>query len=102
MTFYPLEKLINLYDGYRQVFVVDRKEVLLIQEEGRCYAIQAACPHLHWPLQNAPISGQEISCSKHGWSFDLHSGRGANERALGCQLKVYKIAYEGNTLGIYA
>ena len=99
MHYVALDKLINLYDGYRQVFVVNRKEVLLIQEDGKRYAIQASCPHKHWPLQNAPIQNDTIMCGKHGWSFYLHNGRAASPRAE-CDLKTYTVSYQDNTIGI--
>ena len=99
MQYIALEKLINLFDGYRQVFVVNHHQVLLIQEEGRRYAIQAQCPHRQWPLQHADIQRDQLICSQHGWVFDLASGRAASQRTqahLGC----YRISYQDNTIGI--
>ena len=100
MQYVALEKLINLYDGYRQIFIVQGKQVLLIQDNGRRHLIQANCPHSDWPLQNGWIDGDSITCSKHGWAFSLYSGRGVNERALGCNLQCYKICYDQNTIGM--
>lgn len=99
MQYFALDKLINLYDGYRQVFVVNRKEILLIQEQGQRYAIQASCPHKHWPLLQAPIQNTTIQCKKHGWAFDLRTGKAANSCAE-CDLKTYTISYQDNTIGI--
>lgn len=90
----------RLYDGYRQVFLVEGKQLLLIQEEGRRYIIDAECPHSTWPMQNAAISEGNIICSKHGWAFDLRSGHGANERAKGCSIGRYAIVYDTTTLGL--
>ena len=58
--------LINLYDGYRKQVVINRQELLLIQEKGEHYLIQASCPHLHWPLMNARVDDNSIHCKKHG------------------------------------
>jgi nitrite reductase/ring-hydroxylating ferredoxin subunit len=99
MNFYPLDKLINLHDGYRQVFIVERREVLLIQEEGQRYAIQASCPHRHWPLQSATIQSDVIVCGKHGWEFRLKDGRACNHLAE-CGLTTYQIGYHDNLIGI--
>jgi nitrite reductase/ring-hydroxylating ferredoxin subunit len=100
MKYVALEKLIHLYDGYRQVFLIEGLEILLLQEDGRRYVIQANCPHNDWPMLGAPVMGDDIICSKHGWSFNMHSGRPANERAGNCKLRCYKIAYEDNTIGL--
>ncbi len=100
MQYVVLEKLKNLYDGYRQVFMVEGVEILLLQENGRRYLIQANCPHSDWSMQSAHVMGNIISCSNHGWSFDMFSGRPENARAGNCRLKCYKIAYEQNTIGV--
>lgn len=99
MRYVALDRLINLFDGYREVFRVGTLQVLLVQEQGRRYAVQAACPHRDWPLQHGVIQGGEIVCSKHGWSFDLASGRPTHPLA-DCRLPVYPVAYQDNTIGI--
>ena len=99
MRYIALDRLINLHDGYRQVFRVGHQSVLLIQEEGRRFAIQADCPHRDWPLQNGVISHGEIVCSKHGWRFDLASGRPLHPMA-DCGLKTWPVSYQDNTIGI--
>lgn len=99
MQYIALDKLINLYDGYRQVFVVNRKEVLLIQEQGKRYAIQANCPHKHWPLLYANVQDTTIQCKKHHWAFSLETGQPANDCAE-CGLQTYQIDYQDNTIGI--
>jgi len=100
MQFFPLEKLVRMHDGYRQVFVVNGLQLLLIQENGHRYIFAANCPHSDWPMQNAHITSTDIICPKHGWSFDLKTGLGSNEMALACQINKYKIMYEGSTLGV--
>lgn len=101
MQYIALDKLINLHDGYRQVFVVNRKEVLLVQEQGKRYALQANCPHKHWPLLHADISAENetIQCKKHHWAFSLTTGQPANDCAE-CGLITYPIDYQDNTIGI--
>ena len=102
MAFVALDQLINLHDGYRQQFVVERREYLLIQEHGQVYLLQASCPHLHWPLLSASIHAGNIYCSKHGMAFDLATGQPANERALGCKpLQIFTPAYEGIYIGLW-
>jgi nitrite reductase/ring-hydroxylating ferredoxin subunit len=102
MNYIALDKLLHLHDGYRQVFQIQNHKILLIQEHGRRYAIQADCPHSDWPLQNSIVSSGEIICSQHGWSFNLSTGSASNERSIsgGCRLKCYKLAFEGSTVGI--
>ncbi|NIB41194.1 Rieske (2Fe-2S) protein [Pseudomaricurvus alkylphenolicus] len=99
MTYYPLEKLHQLYDGYQRAFRVQGLELLLIQDQQRTYLIENRCPHMDAPLTYASIRDGVIRCPMHGIEFNLDSGQG---RAPGClqPLKSYTPVYEGNTIGI--
>jgi nitrite reductase/ring-hydroxylating ferredoxin subunit len=101
VAFFSLEKLINMHDGYRKQFVLNRQELLLAQHLGEHFIMQANCPHRHWPLQAAVINEGVILCKKHGMSFNLTTGQPANSAAYDCKnLKLYNVAYEGNSIGI--
>ncbi len=101
MRFIALDKLINLYDGYRKQCVVNRRELLLIQENNELFLIQSSCPHMHWPLITADIHKKSIRCTKHGMSFNLVTGGPDNHAAKDCRwLTLYPIAYEGDSVGV--
>lgn len=98
MAFFALERLVNLYDGYRQPFAVNGVSLLLIQDEGRRYLILNQCPHQQVPLSNGAVVNNEIHCAYHGMRFSLESGAsndGCNER-----LHFFPIAYDGPNLGV--
>lgn len=98
MAYLALEKLINLRDGYRKVFRVDGKELLLLQESGQTYLIRRACPHAEMPLDGALVSGDELTCPWHLMRFSLTTGAASHP---GCpSLEVLELAYEGNSLGV--
>jgi len=101
MTFHPLEKMHQLYDGYCKSFSVSGKKLLLIQNEGRTYLITNRCPHMDAPLDFATFDGEKLRCPVHGIEFDLPSGRAMGSLA-GCinGLENHTITYEGNQLGI--
>ena len=75
MRFYPLEKFINLHDGYRRVFRIDEHQLLLIQEGGERYLVEALCPHRGHPLERGSIEGGTLRCPLHDYRFELDSGR---------------------------
>ncbi len=41
MRFYPLEKLINLHDGYTRQYKIDSLQLLLLQRDGQLHLIEA-------------------------------------------------------------
>lgn len=102
MTFYALEKLINLHDGYKKAFKVAGRDLLLVQENGKAYLIKNSCPHMGVMLTSATLHPEgSIRCKAHGIEFQLESGRAVGPLAntLECLYK-YEIAYDGPNLGV--
>jgi nitrite reductase/ring-hydroxylating ferredoxin subunit len=101
MLFYPLEKLINLRDGYRRQFKIDALQLLLMQEAGERYLFEAFCPHRGHPLDQASISESLIQCPLHQYCFSLQSGRVEKATEEPCRaLQVFELVYEGNEIGV--
>ncbi|KAL2019737.1 hypothetical protein VTK56DRAFT_9181 [Thermocarpiscus australiensis] len=59
-------------------------QVLIFQYRGKFHAIDHQCPHSSYPLSKGiPFDIEDfgivlsagLTCPKHGWSFDLFSGR---------------------------
>ncbi len=75
MVFVPLERLVNLHDGYRRTFRIGRLPLLLIQEGGQRYVLQDRCPHKGFPLHTGTLVNGRLRCAYHAMEFDLASGR---------------------------
>ena len=53
----------------------DGKQVLVIAQEGRLFAIANRCPHEGYPLSEGTLGpGCVLTCNWHNWKFDLASG----------------------------
>ena len=100
MSFYPLEKLINLHDGYRKVFRLPQLSGLLLCENGRTFVIENACPHMGQRLDKATVEGNRLRCPAHGFEFDLLRGDCVLGQTPCKPLKFFKLAYVGNEVGI--
>ena len=98
MRFLPLEKLINLFDGYRKIVKVDSLEVLLIQDSGELYIVQSRCPHRGQHLEAGPVAAGKIQCPWHHFVFDLVTG--AHEGGACEALTVHSPVFQDNLLGI--
>jgi nitrite reductase/ring-hydroxylating ferredoxin subunit len=101
VRFFLLEKLINLYDGYRRVFKIDERQLLLIQENDELYLIEALCPHRGHPLDSAMIQNNTVRCPLHGYQFALRDGslRAASEETCRA-LRRYDVVYRNTDLGV--
>ncbi|KAF1847732.1 uncharacterized protein K460DRAFT_374734 [Cucurbitaria berberidis CBS 394.84] len=61
-----------------------KNQVMVFQYKEKFIAVDHECPHSSYPLSNGTpfdiedfgvVLSSGISCPKHSWSFDLHTGR---------------------------
>lgn len=102
MTFYPLEYLHRLHEGYFRSFSVAGRSVLLLQSDGRTHIIGNRCPHMNSTLDRAQVEGDIIRCPAHRFEYFLSTGLPARQvfEAGGGRLERYPVSYEGNQVGI--
>ncbi len=101
MRFIPLERLINLHDGYRREFRIDYHKLLLLQHQGECYLVEALCPHQEHPLVEAWLEDGELMCPLHGYRFSLRSGHLLYASREDCRpLRTWPLVYEGAAIGV--
>lgn len=101
MRFQPLEKLINLHDGYARQFKIDHLQLLLLQNGGDVFLIEATCPHRGHPLGVATIDDSVIQCALHRYRFSLVDGHLIHATEDPCRdLRVYRLVFEGNEVGV--
>ena len=109
MRFFPLEKLINLYDGYSRQFKnsfhlgFHRRELLFTNGQVTDHADQsgAHCPHRGHPLDSARISEGIVQCALHEYCFSLHDGNLLRYREEPCRnLRTWPLAYQGTEIGV--
>ncbi len=99
MPFVALEKLHQLYDGYRKAITLGGQPLLLLQENGKTLLIKNACPHAGAALTYATCAGNTLRCPLHGMEFDLRNG---NSLSPACResLQFIPLIYDGNMLGV--
>jgi nitrite reductase/ring-hydroxylating ferredoxin subunit len=96
--FVALERLLNLEEGYRRVFPLPGRSLLLMVVEGRTLLLENRCPHQGAPLHNATLAAGVLRCARHGIEFDLLSGRALNAQCPG--LVQLPLAYTADRVGI--
>jgi 3-phenylpropionate/trans-cinnamate dioxygenase ferredoxin subunit len=65
----------DIPDGQMKSFVVDGKDVLVVNVGGNFYALGRYCTHLHGDLSRGKLEGNTITCPRHHAQFDIASGR---------------------------
>lgn len=98
MTFYALEKLHRIHDGFLQAYKVDGLDVLLVQNQGKLYGYKNYCPHQGAPLTFGAINNGAIRCPLHGLEYSLEDGHPINGNTG--PLEPVTLVYEGNQVGI--
>jgi nitrite reductase/ring-hydroxylating ferredoxin subunit len=60
--------------GQMKSFIVDGKQILVINDSGKYYAIGRYCAHLHGDLSKGKLEGTTIRCPRHGAQFEVTTG----------------------------
>jgi nitrite reductase/ring-hydroxylating ferredoxin subunit len=74
MTFFPIDHLVSLHDGYQRAISIKGRELLLVQSGGEHYILENVCPHAGYAMTNGKLINGQIRCPMHGYLFALDSG----------------------------
>lgn len=85
--------------GSIKSFQVNGKEVMVINNNGQLYSLQARCTHAGAPLAEGTIEGDILTCPWHGSKFRITNGEVINGPAEK-PLQVYKNIITDNFLYI--
>jgi nitrite reductase (NADH) small subunit len=69
--------------GSVQEAQVGDETIAVANVEGKFYAISNTCLHRGGPLGQGTVSGKEVTCPWHGWSFDVTNGKLSHSSAAG-------------------
>lgn len=76
---------------------VDGEDAVLLEFEGRYYAVGRWCPHRGVDLVDGYCLQGSIKCPNHGFMFDLATGEGITQPQL--ELAAYEVRVEPD--GVY-
>jgi nitrite reductase/ring-hydroxylating ferredoxin subunit len=68
--------------GERIVVEYGRDWVVILNVDGKLYALEDQCSHEDYPLSDGIVDGNEIECVHHGARFDLATGNVSAPPAL--------------------
>jgi 3-phenylpropionate/trans-cinnamate dioxygenase ferredoxin subunit len=64
----------DLANGERLFIEIDGLPIVLFNIAGQLFAIADVCSHDDGPLGDGDLEGYEITCPRHGASFDVRNG----------------------------
>jgi nitrite reductase/ring-hydroxylating ferredoxin subunit len=86
----------ELHAKGRKVIRKAGKQVLLIEADGRMFAIANRCPHEGYPLSEGTLStGCLLTCNWHNWKFDLSTGEALVGRD---PVRIYPVQLRGDDI----
>lgn len=83
MAFVRVASVNQIAAGAVQEFQTAGRTIAVANVEGRFYAISNTCLHRGGPLGQGTLSGKEVTCPWHGWSFDVTNGKVSHSGSAG-------------------
>lgn len=73
--FHTVAKVGEIPEGQGRAFDVDGVMVAVFLDGGEYFAIEDYCPHQGAPLSDGIVHEKTVTCTWHGWCFNLRDGR---------------------------
>ena len=73
-NFVEIAKIDEIPAGKMKSFVIDGKQILVVNHDGSFYAIGGKCTHMGGDLSKGKLEGKTVTCPKHGSKFDVTTG----------------------------
>jgi 3-phenylpropionate/trans-cinnamate dioxygenase ferredoxin subunit len=74
MDFIEVAKVDEVSAGQMKSFVVEGKEILVVNYDGNYFAIGGRCTHASGDLSKGKLEGKIVTCPKHDAKFDVTTG----------------------------
>lgn len=62
---------------------LDDNEILIVNLNGKYYAISSRCTHMKGDLSKGSLEGEIVTCPKHGAKFNITTGKMAEKPRVG-------------------
>jgi toluene monooxygenase system ferredoxin subunit len=98
MSFVRVAAASELWTGELLRVCVAQTPVLLVRTGSVVRAYADRCVHQRVPLSRGKLCGNVLTCSAHGWEYDLQSGRGINP--CGVALRSFPVKVEAGTIWV--
>ena len=85
----------DLEEGRGITVEVNGEQIAIFNVGGNFHAISNTCAHRGGPLGEGDLSGKEVTCPWHGWTYDVTTGNATHTQA---SIKTYPVKVEGEDI----
>jgi len=96
MSFARVARLDELKPGQCVSLRVGLRRVAVWNVGGRLYALEDACRHMKAPLSTGRVDGTTLTCSWHGWKYDITTGQ-CHDKSWGC-VRAFEVKVENGVI----
>ena len=90
----------ELTPGSRRVVELnDYEEALVLNVDGRLYALSNTCPHEGAALARGPVEGTTLYCPLHRWGFLLSTGAFIDDARVG--VRTYRVEIQNGAVYLH-
>ncbi len=96
MSFVRVAPLSEVLPGGSRSVRIGLMRIAVFNVGGKLFAVEDAWTHMKAPLSSGTLRGRELTCSWHGWTYDIATGRGMG-KAKG-SVRTFPVKVEGETI----
>ena len=91
------ERISEIPRNNMKLFDVGTLKILIINVEGKFYAVENRCPHMGYPLFFGSLEGKVLKCGFHNAQFDVSTGKPLNG-VTGKSLRTFTLLRRGSRI----
>lgn len=95
--FVKVARVMDIAPGKCKSFVVGDDEIVIARTENGFHAFKDECTHDGAPFDEDQLDGRQITCPRHGATFDIVTGKVTGPPAL-VPLEMYDVKIENDDL----
>ena len=81
-NFVEVARVDDIPAGNMKHIEVRGKEIVIVNANGKFYALNDRCAHMNAPLSMGNLTGNIVTCPFHGAKFEVNSGKKVEEPVL--------------------
>lgn len=106
MPFFTVAQTDDIMAGTMKAFEIGEKYIVVVNLDGKFYALDGRCSHMKGDLSKGNLFGQIVTCPRHGAKFDVTTGENTAGPKIGpvrlktADQKVYAVKINGNNVQV--